>query len=58
MEQYTDTTVVLKKGEVSWTPGSTKREFYGPGVIVYREDNQNGCIGIDWERTTAKVRYK
>ena len=51
-------TTVLKEGETHWTPGSTKREFFGPGTVVIYTDRYGGAAQYHIERTTAKVRYK
>lgn len=49
-------TITLAKGDTYPAIGSTKKEFYGPGKVVFTEDAN--CTTLHIDETTAKLRYK
>lgn len=53
----TEVTVTLAKGETHWCPGSTKKEFVGPGIVRY-DDDATGYTTLLVDLCTARVRYK
>ena len=53
----TEVTVTLDKGETHWCPGTTKKEFFGPGVVRY-DDDDSGYTTLLVDDCTAKLRHK
>ena len=50
-------TITLEKGETYPAIGSTKKEFYGPGIIKFTHYDVGHTI-LHCDYTTAHLRYK